>query len=70
MKTDLGPPQAARRLPLPLPFTPTTWRPGGDGAALHAGKARPLQAPAGRRSPGRAGPGRALPAAPRPVPPP
>lgn len=23
MKLDLGPPQAARRLPLPLPFTPT-----------------------------------------------
>lgn len=41
MKLDLGPPQAARRLPLPLPFTPTTWRPTGDGrrAACREGEA-------------------------------
>lgn len=63
MKTDLGPPQAARRLPLPLPFTPTTWRPGGDGrrAARREGEAAPSGA-----EPPLPGPGRALPAAPFP----
>lgn len=44
MKLDLSPPQASRWLPLPLPFTPTTWRPTGhwDGA-MHHGMARQAQ---------------------------